>query len=73
MQKQTAECGLNHLLSPDMVTVICDFKHIRHRLGPYLQTRLASVITMFNVVLTLFHRLHPDADPSQMSIAEFSL
>jgi len=28
---------------------------------------------MFNVLLTLFHHLHPDADPFQMSIAEFSL
>lgn len=26
-----------------------------------------------NVLLALFHQLHPDADPFQMSIAEFSL
>jgi hypothetical protein len=56
-----------------MVTVVCDLKRIRHRLWPYIQARLASVVAMFNVLLTLFHRLHPDADPSQMSIAEFSL
>jgi len=28
---------------------------------------------MFNVLLDLFHAIHPDADPYQMSIAEFSL
>jgi len=56
-----------------MVTVICDLKRIHHRLSPYIQARLASVVAMFNVLLTLFHRLHPDADPFQMSIAEFSL
>jgi hypothetical protein len=56
-----------------MVTVVCDLKRLRHRLAPYIQARLAWVTAMFNVVLTLFHRLHPDADPFQMSIAEFSL
>jgi hypothetical protein len=56
-----------------MVTVVCDLKRIRHRLRPYIQARLACLVAMFNVLLTLFHRLHPDADPSQMSIAEFSL
>ena len=56
-----------------MVTVVCDLKRIHHRLSPYVQARLAAVVAMFNVLLTLFHRLHPDADPFQMSIAEFSL
>ena len=28
---------------------------------------------MYTVLLTLFHQVHPDADPFQMSIAEFSL
>ena len=56
-----------------MVTVICDLKRIHHRLQPYIRARLASLVAMFNVLLTLFHRLHPDADPFQMSIAEFSL
>src|SRR2546421_5163422 len=56
-----------------MVTVICGLKRIHHRLQPYIQARLALVVAMFNVLLTLFHRLHPDADPFQMSIAEFSL
>jgi hypothetical protein len=56
-----------------MVTVVCDLKRLRHRLIPYLHARLAWVTVMFNVLLSLFHRLHPDADPAQMSIAEFSL
>lgn len=56
-----------------MVTVICDLKRIRHRLNAYVQARLAYVAAMFNVLLDLFHLLHPDADPYQMSIAEFSL
>jgi hypothetical protein len=56
-----------------MVTVVCDLKRIHHRLRPYIQARLASLVAMFNVLLTLFHHLHPDADPFKMSIAEFSL
>jgi len=28
---------------------------------------------MLNILLTLFHHLHPDADPFQMCIAKFSL
>jgi hypothetical protein len=55
-----------------MVTVICDLKHLRHRLAFYIQAHLAYA-AMFNVLLSLFHRLHPDAHPFQMSIAEFSL
>jgi hypothetical protein len=56
-----------------MLTIICDLKRIRHRLSDYIQARLAYVAAMFNILLDLFHKLHPDADPFQMSIAEFSL
>jgi len=56
-----------------MVTIVCDLKRIRHRLVEYIQARLAYVSAMFNVLLNLFHFIHPDADPYQMSIAEFSL
>jgi hypothetical protein len=56
-----------------MITVICDLKRVHHRLAPSIQARLAAVVAMFNLLLTLFHQLHPDADPTQMSIAEFSL
>jgi hypothetical protein len=34
---------------------------------------LAYVSAMFNVLLDLFHSIHPDADPYKMSIAEFSI
>lgn len=56
-----------------MVTLVCDLKRIRHRAAEYIQARLAFVSAMFNVLLDLFHQLHPDADPFHMSIAEFSL
>ncbi len=56
-----------------MLTLICDLKRIRHRLTAYIQARLAYVAAMFNSLLTLFHLHHPDADPFEMSIAEFSL
>ncbi len=56
-----------------MVTVVCDLKRIRHRVAHYVAARLASVSAMFNVLLALFHQLHSDAGPFQMSIAEFSL
>jgi len=56
-----------------LVTVICDLKRIRHRSSEYIQSRLSYASAMFNVLLDLFHFIHPDADPHQMSIAEFSL
>lgn len=56
-----------------MVTVIADLKRIRHRVTEYVSARLASVSAMFNVLLALFHQLHPDESPFAMSIAEFSL
>lgn len=56
-----------------MVTMVCDLKRIRHRVAAYIQARLAYVSAMFNVLVTLFHQLNPDADPFKMSIAQFSL
>ena len=56
-----------------MLTVICKAKKMHHRLQAYLEARLAYTAAMFNVLLNLFHQLHPDADPYQLSIAEFSL
>jgi hypothetical protein len=55
-----------------LVTVVCDLKRIRHRSAEYIQARLSYVSAMFNVLLDLFHLVHSDADPYQMSIAEFS-
>ena len=59
--------------SLSMVTVVCDLKRIRNRLSQHIQARLAYVTAMFNILLDLFHTLHPDADPFTISIAEFSL
>lgn len=56
-----------------MVTVVCDLKRLHHRVWSYLKAHLAFVAVMFNLLLDLFHALHPTADPFQMSIAEFSL
>jgi hypothetical protein len=56
-----------------MLTVVCKAKKMHHRVHAYLEARLAYMAAMFNVLLSLFHLLHPDADPHQLSIAEFSL
>lgn len=56
-----------------LVTIVCGLKRIRHRLAVYIQTRLAYVSAMLNILLDLFHCIHLEADPYKMSIAEFSL
>lgn len=56
-----------------VATVVCGLKRIFHRLEPFIQARLASMVAVFHVLLTLFHQVHPDADPGTMSIAAFSL
>ena len=56
-----------------MLTVVCHTKKIFHRVADHLGSHCAYLAAMFNVLLTLFHHLHPDADPFKMSIAEFSL
>ncbi len=48
-------------------------ERLYHRTHGYLRTHLAFVAAMFNILLGLFHSLHPAADPFQLSIAEFSL
>jgi hypothetical protein len=56
-----------------LLTVICNMKKIFHRLADYIEARLAYTTVMFNVLLALFHQLHPDAPAHKMSIAQFSL
>lgn len=56
-----------------MVTVVCGLKHLHHRLSRYIEAHLSWVSAMFNVLLGVFHHIHPDVDPAQMSIAEFSM
>jgi hypothetical protein len=56
-----------------MLTVVCGMKKIFHRVSQYIEARLAYTAAMFNVLLALYHELHPDEPPHKMSIAEFSL
>ncbi len=56
-----------------MVTTVCGLKRLYHRSLSYLRAHFAFVAAMFNILLELFHQLHPQADPFQLSIAEFSL
>ena len=56
-----------------MLTVVCHMKKIFHRVSDYIEARLAYSMTMFNVLLALYHELHPNEPPHKMSIAEFSL
>jgi hypothetical protein len=56
-----------------LLTVICNMKKIFHRVADYIEARLAYTMVMFNVLLALYHELHPDEPPHKMSIAEFSL
>lgn len=63
----------NDRMTVETSLVICGLKKISHRLEPFLQAHVASVVALFTVLLTLFHQIHPDADPLNMSIAAFSL
>jgi hypothetical protein len=56
-----------------MITVVCGAKKLFHRVASYIEAHLAYLVAMFNVLLGLFHLLHPDAPAHKMSIAEFSL
>jgi len=56
-----------------LLPVICGLKRMYHRLEAFMQAHLASAVALFPVLLTLFHQLHPDADPLRMSIAAFRL
>lgn len=56
-----------------MLTVVCRFKHLTHRVWAYLEMRLAYTMAMFNI-LVQWHGLHPDENGFvRLSIAEFSL
>lgn len=56
-----------------LLTVVCHMKKLFHRLSTYIEARLAYTTAMSNVLLALFHQLHPEAPPYKLSIAEFSL
>src|SRR5438094_6683577 len=56
-----------------MLTVVCHFKKVMHRVGAYFQARLAFTMAAFNV-LVQWHGLRPYASGFVLlSIAEFSL
>jgi hypothetical protein len=56
-----------------LVTVVCDGKKIYHRLAAYIEAHFAYLAAMFNVLLALYHQVHPEAPAHKMSLAEFSL
>src|SRR2546426_2083518 len=56
-----------------MLTVVCYFKKVMHRVWAYFQARLAFTLAAFNV-LVQWHGLQPNASGFvPLSIAEFSL
>ena len=56
-----------------MLTTICHFKRVSHRVWSYFQARLAYTMALFNVLAT-WHGLKPnEAGFVPLSIAEFSL
>jgi hypothetical protein len=56
-----------------MLTLVCHFKQVLHRVWAYFQTRLAFTTALFNV-LVQWHGLRPNASGFvPLSIAEFSL
>ncbi len=56
-----------------MLTVVCHFKRVMHRVWAYFQARLAFTMAAFNV-LVQWQGLRPNASGFvPLSIAEFSL
>jgi len=56
-----------------MLTSVCHFKHMAHRVWAYFRARLAFAMAAFNL-LVQWHGLKPDEDGLiRLSIAEFSL
>ncbi len=56
-----------------MLTLVCHFKKVMHRVWAYFQARLAFTMAAFNI-LVQWHGLKPDAaGVIHLSIAEFSL
>ncbi len=56
-----------------MLTLVCHFKRVMHRVWAYFQARLAFTMAAFNV-LVQWHGLEPYASGFvPLSIAEFSL
>ncbi|MEP7292809.1 MAG: hypothetical protein ABI835_13585, partial [Chloroflexota bacterium] len=58
-----------------LVTRVCQLKHLPHRCAASLETHLAFVSALFNLLLALNRRLEPDAAPDDrlLHIAQFAL
>jgi len=56
-----------------MLTYICDFKHSRHKIWDYFETKVGFTMALFNI-LVQWHGFQPDDTGFvPLSIAEFSL
>jgi hypothetical protein len=56
-----------------MLTTVCHFKKVSHRVWDYFESRLAYTMALFNI-LVQWHGLEPDENGFvRLSIAEFSL
>lgn len=58
-----------------LATRVCQLKHLAHRLAAYLETHLAFVSALFNLLLALNRLLDPEAplDDRLLHIAQYSL
>ena len=56
-----------------MLTLISDFKRVRHRVWDYFKMRLGYTMTMFNVLATWYGLQYDKDGILHLSIAEFSL
>jgi len=56
-----------------MLTTVCHFKKVAHRVWAYFESRIAYTLALFNI-LAQWHKLQPDEHGVvHLSIAEFSL
>ena len=56
-----------------MLTYVCDFKHSRHKVWDYFETKVGFTMALFNI-LGQWHGFQPDENGFvRLSIAEFSL
>ena len=72
---QRGECNFRMLVETvlSMLTYVCHFKKVRHRVWSYFTMRLGFTMALFNI-LAQWHGLKPDENGSvPLSIAEFSL
>jgi hypothetical protein len=58
---------------PSMLTTVCHFKKVAHRVWSYFESRLGYTMALFSI-LVQWHGLQPDDEGFvHLSIAEFSL